>query len=553
MQKHYVIGIDFGSDSVRALIVDALTGAEVASAVAEYERWRAGKYQDPQKSMFRQHPEDYIEALIACLTSALKSAGEDVRRSVAALSVDTTGSTPCPVDREGTPLAMLPEFAEDPDAMFHLWKDHTAVEEAEEISRAFQKNADGIDYTRYQGRYASEWYWAKILHTSRRNKRLQEKAYTWVEHCDWIPALLTGKVKPDGIYRCACAAGHKAYWHSSWGGLPSEACLRDIDPLLARLRGIYGTPKPATCLVGTLSKKWADRLALDESVLVGGSSLDAHAGAVGAGIADDTMIVNLGTSAVNLLVVPQQVVRGKRIAWAAGAAEDSVIPGMIGLESGQAAFGDVYAWLRHLLCWPLREIATSKDRSIQEAILQEMEERLLNELQKAAESIPIEDAPIALDWFNGRRYPYVNEFVCSAVAGLNMGTDAPALYRALLTATALGQRRILDTLAQEGVSPQKIVAVGGIAQKSSLLMQTLADALDRQINVSQTQQACARGAAMYAAVAAGIYPDIQAAQARMCEGIQQTYVPRREMRASYEQVYAKYLRLATFMDDSMRS
>ena len=553
MKKYYVLGADFGSDSVRALIVDARTGMEIASSIAEYPRWKAGKYQDAQKHMFRQHPLDYIEALTACVRVALHSAGEDVRRNIAAISVDTTGSTPCPVNKAGVPLALLPEFQEDPDAMFHLWKDHTAVAEAEEITAAFAKNPDGVDYTQFQGAYASEWFWAKILHTSRTNPKIQECAYAWVEHSDWIPSLLCGDTQPETMYRCACAAGHKAYWHSAWGGLPSERCLAQLDDCLVRVRRTYGAgPKASTVCLGTICAEWAQRFGLEEDVLIGGSSFDAHAGAVGAGVNADTVVVNLGTSAVDMLVADAKSVVSGQIARVCGMAENSIIPGMVGLESGQAAFGDVYAWFSRLLMWPLRNMpADILPQDAQKQLIDALESGLLPALQRQAEAIDPEDAPVALDWFNGRRYPCVNETVHSAISDVYMGTDAPAMYRALVTATALGQKRIIEALEREGVKPSRIVAVGGIAQKSSLLMETLASALGKTVCVSKSKQACARGAAMYAAVAAGIYRDLSEAQAHMCEGFQHIYAPDPSMHARYERIYAKYLQLSTFVDPNL--
>ena len=553
MEKRYVIGVDFGSDSARALIMDALSGQELAESTAGYPRWLAGKYQDAKKNMFRQHPLDYLEAMTACVRAALDKAGDAVREGIAALSVDTTGSTPCPVNREGTPLALFPEFEDDPDAMFHLWKDHTAVSEAEEITAAFQKNADGIDYTAFQGNYASEWYWAKILHTIRGNAKVRASAWSWTEHSDWLPNLLVGDTRPERMYRCACAAGHKAYWHSAWGGLPSEACLAQVDPELARVRGTYGANcQPSTHCLGKITPAWAERLSLREGVLIGGSSFDAHAGAVGAGVSPSRMVVNLGTSAVNMFVVDADALKGRSIASVCGAAENSILPGFVGLESGQAAFGDVYAWFKRVLTEPfaklLSNVQTTLDHRQQAQLLQEIDAGLLPMLQAQAEKIPPEDVPIALDWLNGRRYPVINEFVTSALTGLGIGTSAPALYRSFVQATVFGQKRIVDAMEENGIHIPQMIAVGGVAQKSSLLMQMLADALGKEVHVSQSKQACARGAAMYAAVASGIYSDLLTAQERMCAGYQSTYVPDLAMTKRYAPLYARYLQLAEYVD-----
>ncbi len=542
--KHYVIGVDYGTDSARAVVIDALDGRELASHTAYYPRWKAGKYQDPARRMFRQHPLDYLEALEQSVRGALDKVGDGVRQAVAGLAVDTTGSTPCPVDRDGVPLALKPEFAEEPDAMFHLWKDHTAIDEANEITEAFRDNADGVDYTRFQGPYASEWFWAKILHVARTHPGVRDAAYTWIEHSDWMPSLLTGRTRPETFCRCACAAGHKAYWHSSWNGLPSGNCLGALHPYLAKLRETCSVALTgAGEAVGTLTGEWAGRLGLATDVVVGGNTFDAHAGAVGAGVNRDTMVINLGTSAVNMCVARKDALSGKEIGWIANTAENSIIPGYVGIESGQSSFGDVYGWLSGLLLWPVKALLPGESGAAQD-----LADRLLPALQAEAEKLDPEEVPVALDWFNGRRYPNVNESAQSAMTGLHMGTTPAAVYHGLTMSIVFGQKRIVETLAQQGVEPAKIVAVGGIAQKSSFLMQMLADALGKPIAVSRSVQACARGAAICAAVAAGCYPDIETAQGSMCEGTLLTYEPRQAWADRYGRAYRRYLSLAEYVD-----
>ncbi|MDO4547903.1 MAG: ribulokinase [Clostridia bacterium] len=541
MRKHHVIGVDFGSDSARAIILDAYTGIEISQAVAGYPRWQSGLYQNARESMFRQHPLDYVEALELSVREALAAAGQAVREDIASISIDTTGSTPCPVDANGTPLAMLSEFWDDPHAMFHLWKDHTAVDEAKLVSKAFRENADGIDYTRYQGEYSSEWFWAKILATINVSAKVRQNAYSWVEHSDWIPSMLSGETRPEAMYRCACAAGHKAYWHSAWGGLPSCECLSSLDPYLEKVSRTYGKdPLPATHRLGRIAPEWADRLGLDRDVIIGGSSFDAHAGAVGAGVNERTLVINLGTSAVDLFVAKSDSLADKNMAWAGGMAENSIIPGLTGIEAGQAAFGDALAWFKKLLLWPLEGQA--------DEIKNQIEDSVYSRLQDAASRVSIDMAPVALDWFNARRYPYVNESVKSAITGLDMGTDAPSIYRSLVTAVVLGQKRIIESWAGEGISPDDIIAVGGIAHKSPLLMQALADALGKNVSVLATKQACARGAAMYAAVAAGLYENLEKAQVQMREKTIKIYRPDTALAGKYADAYDKYLKLSSFMD-----
>ncbi len=554
MENKYVIGVDYGSDSARALVINAANGATVGQAVCQYPRWNQGLYQNAAAGMFRQHPLDYLESLTSCVTQALEQAGEEVRGQVVALAVDTTGSTPCPVNQAGVPLALLPGFEENPNAMFHLWKDHTAVSEAEQITKTFS-SWNGIDYTRYQGPYASEWFWAKILHTVSVDPKVRKAAYSWVEHCDWLPALLAGETRPEKMYRSACAAGHKAYWNSAWDGLPDRRCLESLDPYLGQIWSTYGAgPRPCSENLGCITHEWAKRLGLPETTIIAGSAFDAHAGAVGAGICPGKLVLNIGTSAVDMLVLrPDQIPAGN-FSYACGAAEDSILPGFIGVETSQAAYGDAYAWLKKLLLFPLTEIEYSADiisPQQMSALSQAAEESILRELEEKARKLPLKGAVTALDWFNGRRYPQVNEHARSALNGLHLGIGAAELYQALVLATAFGQQTLLRTLAREEIAVESIIAVGGIAQKSDYVMQTLSDVLGCRIDVSQTVQACARGAAIYAATAAGLYSDIMAAQQVLCEGVLRSYTPNREKAADYKHLYEAYLDLARWTDLGM--
>ena len=283
MQDQCVIGVDFGTDSARAIVVDCQNGEILGEAQAPYPRWMESKYCEPEKNQFRQHPCDYLETLESCVKDAVKRAGDKTGKYIKGIAIDTTGSTPCPVNKQGTPLALLPEFAHNPNAMFHLWKDHTAVREAEEINQVAAEWG-GEDYTRFQGKYSSEWFWAKILHTIRSDTAVKQAAWSWVEHCDWIPALLTGQTNPVNMYRSACAAGHKALWHSEFGGLPSKAFLTRLDPYLGDVKEYYGrAPQTADSKVGVIMPEWAERLSIPPQTMIGGSSFDAHAGAVGGG------------------------------------------------------------------------------------------------------------------------------------------------------------------------------------------------------------------------------------------------------------------------------
>lgn len=552
MQNPLVIGVDFGTDSVRALVFDPRNNLVLGEDVAYYPRSRDGQYCVPQQHQFRQHPLDYIEGLEACVSGAVKNAGGSAGKHVKGIAVDTTGSTPCPVNQEGVPLALLPGFEDNPQAMFHLWKDHTAIQEAEAINH-LAATWGGVDYTKFQGKYSSEWFWAKILHTIRTDTQVKQAAWSWVEHCDWMPALLTGQTAPRTMYRSACAAGHKALWHSAFGGLPAKAFLAQLDPYLAAVRDHYGgPPQIATTKVGTLTPEWAARLGLSPEVVIGGSSFDAHAGAVGVGIAPHVLVKVVGTSTVDMLIEQDGHLQGKDLRAICGQAENSIMPGFVGIEAGQAAFGDVYAWLKELLLWPLKQLLPSSPLLTEEqknALTEEFSTKIIAEITHHCQAIPDDGADlIALDWFNGRRYPTVNEHLRGAIAGLQLGTTVPQLYQALVLGTAFGSRRILESFLAEGLRVDRIIAVGGIAQKSPFVMQCLADVLNRPIAVSAATQACAKGAAMYAAVAVGEYANLPAAQAAMSDGVLATYLPEKARIEKYDALYKKYQQLGAFVE-----
>lgn len=555
MRNNLVIGVDFGTDSVRAIVVDALKNEMLGADESYYPQWQAGQYCEPQHHQFRQHPRDYLEGLEACVRGAVKNAGADTGKYVKGIAVDTTGSTPCPVNQAGVPLALLPGFADNPNAMFHLWKDHTAIQEAEEINHVAAAWG-GEDYTRFQGKYSSEWFWAKILHTIRTDGQVKQAAWSWVEHCDWIPALLTGQTAPLTMYRSACAAGHKALWHSEFGGLPAAEFLAKLDPYLATVKEHYGgPPQTADVRVGSMTAAWADRLGLSGQVVVGGSSFDAHAGAVGVGIEPHVLVKVVGTSTVDMLIEHYEHLKGKDLKEICGQAENSIMPGFVGIEAGQAAFGDVYAWLKEILMWPIKQLLPSSTlltETQKNALVEEISAKIIPEITTHCQTLPDDEPDLtALDWFNGRRYPVVNEHVKSAVAGLRLGTTVPQLYRALVLATAFGSRRILESFLTEGLRIDRIIAVGGIAQKSPFVMQTLADVLNRSISVSASTQACAKGAAMYAAVAAGVFRTLPEAQTAMREGFLAVYAPEKERVERYNVLYKKYLQLGEFVEHGL--
>ena len=548
--RSLVAGADFGTDSVRVVVIDALTGEKAATAVAYYPRWQKQMYCDAAANQFRQHPLDYIESFTECMREAMARTGAR-KGDLRAIAIDTTGSTPCPVDRSCTPLALLDGFRDDPDAMFHLWKDHTAVEEAKEINHDF--STAKMDYTMYQGIYSSEWYWAKILRTVRNNERVRLAAWTWLEHSDWLPALLMGITDPDKLYRGSTGAGHKALWNSHFGGLPDRECLGSMDPYLALIYDRYNSvPKPAGTRLGVIAREWAEKLDVPEDTIIGGGSFDAHAGAVGAGVRPGTMVKVVGTSAVDMLVEDKERLEGKDLRAYCGLAEDSIVPGYIGIEASQAAFGDVYTWFGSLLMWPLNELVPGSGivpPDIAEKLLEDVRGRIIRELERKAEQIGDVDLT-ALDWFNGRRYPFLNEDAKAAISGLSLGSTAPEIYKALAEATVFGSRRVFEGYIENGINIERIIMTGGIAKKSPFIMQMMADVLERPVMVSHEEQVPALGAAIYAAVAAGFYPDVIAAQDALCEPYRESYLPDAERSKKYLEKYQEYRALGGFIDKS---
>ncbi len=545
--SRFVIGMDYGSDSVRALLVEVETGREVASSVYYYERWAEGRYCNPAKNRFRQHPLDYLTGLKKTVCGVLAEAPEGTADKVVGISVDTTGSTPVAVDHSGTPLALTPDFEENPNAMFILWKDHTAVKEADEINE-LAKTWGGVDYTQYEGGiYSSEWFWAKILHTLREDEKIRDAAYSWVEHCDWISAVLTGNTNPEKMIRSRCAAGHKAMWHADWNGLPSEEFLTKLDPLLSGLRDrLFNDTYTAEVKVGTITPYWANQLGLPEDVVIGGGAFDCHMGAVGGQIEPYYLSKVMGTSTCDILVAPDEEVKGKLVRGICGQVDGSVIPGMLGMEAGQSAFGDVYAWFKRVLAWPLEHF----DAADKERILS----KLIPELEKQAAQIPIGETNIyALDWLNGRRTPDANQNLKGAFLGLNLGSSAPMMFRALAEATVFGAKKIVDRFIDEGIPVKGIIALGGIAKKSPFVLQMCADVMNMPIKVVKSEQACALGAAMFAAVTAGCYSSIEDAMQHMGGGFEVTYEPIKENTEKYAVHYEQYNRYAALIEEEQKA
>jgi len=557
MKRKFVIGLDYGTDSVRSVVVDTGNGETVGTSVFEYPRWKKGLYCDLSANRFRQHPLDYIEGMEYSVKEALKGLSADIIRNIAGITVDTTGSTPVAVDKNGVPLSLKPGFENDPDAMFVLWKDHTAVKEAAEINE-LARSWGGTDYTKFEGGvYSSEWFWAKILHVLRSSEKVRENAFSWVEHCDWIPALLAGHTDPLTIKRSRCAAGHKAMWHEDFNGLPEENFLVRLDPLLAGVRErLFSDTYTCDVSVGALSEEWAKRLGLPAGVKVGTGAFDAHLGAIGGEIKPYQLLKVMGTSTCDMLVSPMNEVGDKLVAGICGQVDGSIIPGMLGLEAGQSAFGDIYAWFGKLLMWPVIEIISTMnwlDEKTKERIRTETADRMIAELSKQAESVADEEtAIIALDWLNGRRTPYANQELKGAISGLSLGSDAPRIFKSLVEATAFGSRMINDRFVSEGVRIDGVIAIGGVAKKNPFVMQIVADVLNMPIKVASSDQTCALGSAMAASVMAGVHKDFGAAQKAMGGGFEKEYKPNPKRAGRYNDLYLKYKKLGSFVENELK-
>lgn len=544
-REQYVIGLDFGTDSVRAILVNTKDGTTASTKVHVFERWSRGEFCDPRRNQYRQHVLDHLEGIEICISAVLLESGiesEDVK----GICVDTTGSSPIAVDQTGTPLCLLEEFEDNPNAMVVLWKDHTAIDEAAEINR-LAKGWGGEDYTRYSGGvYSSEWFWAKILHIIREDSGVRAAAHSWIEHCDLITYLLIGSPGLDSIKRSRCAAGHKAMWHESWGGLPSEAFLFQLDPDLARLREyLYSETFTSDQVAGNLSENWARKLGLSTDTVITVGTFDAHAGAVGAGIEDHTLVRVMGTSTCDIIVSSNPVFKDRCINGICGQVDGSVLPGCIGFEAGQSAFGDLLAWFRDVVYWPIDHVL-----SLDQEEKSKVKEALMVELSSQAENVAIaENGPVALDWINGRRTPDANQHLKTAIMNLNLGTKAPEIFRALVESICFGARMIVERFEAEGVRIDSVLGIGGVAKKSNFIVQTLADVLQKPIKVATSDQAPALGAAMYAATAARIYKDLDTAIRNMNSGVEREFTPRKENKKIYDDLFRKYMALGQFVEN----
>ncbi len=537
----YVIGADFGTDSVRSVIINSRNGQEITSSVFYYPRWKQHLYCNPSSQQYRQHPLDYLEGIETSVRHCVEQAGPEVAKRIKAISVDTTGSTPVAVDKTGTPLCFLPGLENNPNALFVLWKDHTSTGEAEEINKHAAKYP--VNYLQFVGGiYSSEWFWAKLLHILREDEAIRNNIYSFVEHCDWIPYVLTGGTDAAQLKRGVCSAGHKALYAAEFGGLPPDTFFSELDPLLKGFtERLFTRTYTSAEKAGTISPDWAVKLGLSNDVVVGIGAFDCHMGAVGGQIEPYYLSKVMGTSTCDILVAPKADMTDKLVRGICGQVDGSVIPGMIGLEAGQSAFGDAYAWFKNLLSWPLQEI---EDETLRNNIT----DNLINRLSTEAAKIPLnEKDELALDWLNGRRTPDADQLVKGAFTGLDLSTDAPRMFKALVEATCFGAKAITDRFVEEGIPVKGLIALGGVARKSPFVMQTMADVMNMPIRIHSSEQTCAAGAAMFAATAAGIYATVEDAMKAMGQGFDKEYKPIRKNVALYKKRFKRYKKLGVFV------
>lgn len=551
MKHDYVIGMDFGTDSARAILVDASNGEELASCTSFYKRWGKGLYCDSATDRYRQHPLDYLESLEEALKGVLAECPD--KGSVKAISIDSTGSSPCLVDADLKPLSLHPEFAEDPDAMFVLWKDHTSEKEAARIIDLCT-SGEFPNYICHTGNtYSAECFWCKVAHVLHSSDALREKAFSVIEECDYLPAVLTGCKDVKDLRMSHGCAGEKWMWAEEWGGYPPKAFFEALDPvLLPILENIPQSNHYCEEAAGHLCPEWADKLGLSTDVVVGVGNIDSYSGAVGGGVAYRKMVMNMGTSACYIAVVPTEVMAGRLIDGVFGQVDGMIIPGHDGFEVGLSSFGDAFAWLKRLLSWPV-EMLLPEDAD--PAVRKKMIDGILPALTAEAEKLPLRlDAPLATDYFNGRRNPVLNTSITASLTRLKIHSSAPELFYAIVESTAFATKAILDHLSSNDVTVDELVAVGGVAQKSPFVMQLMSDVVQREIAVSATKNAGAMGAAVHAAVAAGLYPDVPSAQKAMCPPVMCSFKPTND-KARLDILmkrYERYLDLARFTEEQQK-
>ncbi len=535
----FVLGLDFGTNSCRALIVQTSNGMELASAIFPYPSGEAGIIVDSSNPhIARQNPADYILGIEVTIKEAIKNAKKINPKfnpsDIIGIGVDTTGSSPLPVNSEGIPLCFLEEYKNNPNAMVWLWKDHTSYNEAEQITKLATKVRPQF-MSKIGGTYSSEWFWSKILHCKNIDEKVFNAANSFVEICDWITASLIGDLKPENIKRSVCAAGHKAMFNKDWDGLPDEEFLEMLSPGLGKLRDrLYNDSFPAGYLAGHISKEWSEKLGLNKDVAISVGSFDAHMGAVGAGVQVGTLVKIIGTSTCDVMVWPSDRPLND-IKGVCGIVDGSVMDGYYGIEAGQSGVGDIFLWFVNNL--------------VPEKYGNTVDEKFKTLGEEASKLQPGESGLLALDWSNGNRTILVDTRLTGLLLGQTLHTKPHEIYRALIEATAFGALTIINRIEEYGVPVKEVVNCGGLASKNSLLMQIYADITGRPMKVSRSDQTPALGAAIFGAIAAGKksggYDSVEEARQSMI-GINEGY----ESNEANHQVYAKIYNLYKKMHDA---
>jgi L-ribulokinase len=523
----FTLGIDFGTNSVRALVVRCADGAELGSGVVNYPSGHQGVLLDPRDhNLARQFPGDHLAGLEKSVQAALRAAKSKRGFSpagIVGIGVDTTGSSPIPVDANNRPLALDKRWKKNLNAQCWLWKDHTSIKEAALITELAARHRPHF-IAKCGNTYSSEWFWSKLWHCLNVAPEVFNAAHSWVELADWIPSVLAGADMPARIIRGVCMAGHKALYSDSWGGLPDKEFLALLDPKLAELRDrLYEKAHDATASAGRLAPEWAKRLGLPAGIPIAIGEMDVHYGAIGCGVAEGVIVKVIGTSTCDCGVVSA----GRTvpdIPGICGIVEGAILPGFYGIEAGQSAVGDIFKWWIEVVC--------GGDAALHR--------RLSN---VAAKQMPGESGLLALDWNNGNRSILVDPLLTGLLVGQTLYTTRAEIYRALIEATAFGARAIFERIQEYGVPVQRIVCAGGIAEKNPMLMQIYADITGCTMQLSGSSQACALGSAISAAVLAGEHKDFPAAQKAMTRVKSTSYRPIPAHQKIYDRLYRLYRQL----------
>ena len=527
----YTIGIDYGTNSVRAVVVDTANGTVAGTSVFHYPSGEAGVLLHPKDPhLARQNPADYLDGLRASVTGALAAAAQVPEFSpsrVIGVGVDTTGSTPMPIDAQARPLALDPRWKDNLAAQAWLWKDHTSASEAARITDTARAHAPEY-LAPIGGTYSSEWWWSKIWHCLNVAPEVFDAAHSWVELADFIPAVLSGVRRSEDIVRCVCAAGHKAMYSEAWGGLPSTSFLARLDPKLAELRGrLFDKALPPGQPAGRLSDEWARTLGLRPGIAIAMGGFDAHYGAVGSGVTAGTLVKIIGTSTCDCAIAPAAD-RIEDIPGICGIVNGSIMPDFFGIEAGQSAVGDILKWWVEGVC--------GGDESLHADLSRE-----------AATLRPGESGLIALDWNNGNRTILVDTRLTGLILGQTLHTTRAEIYRALIEATAFGARAIIERIREYGVAIERVVCCGGIAEKNDLFMQIYADVIGQPMLIAGSPQTPALGSAVAAAVtaggAAGGYDSWTEAQGAMTTIKEKRFSPDPAARGVYDELYGMYREL----------